>query len=68
MNGFINIHLLDEQFVDRVGVLRLKKKVSNSDRLFQGGDPLEEEPDQSYSIKPIGYLQSCFREKFGTPR
>jgi len=24
--------------------------------------------DPMFCIKPIGYLESCFREKFGTPR
>ncbi len=25
-------------------------------------------PATSYSLEPIGYVRSCFREKFGTPR
>src|SRR5690606_14750357 len=25
-------------------------------------------PAASYSLEPIGYVRSCFREKFGTPR
>ena len=28
----------------------------------------EAEPTEGFVMKPIGHLQSCFREKFGTPR
>jgi len=31
--GFINIHLNDEQFTDRVGVMIKRRKVSNKDNI-----------------------------------
>jgi tRNA-Thr(GGU) m(6)t(6)A37 methyltransferase TsaA len=61
-NGFINIFLVNEQFMDRVQKMVKKKSVSNKDSFSQS------ETEQSFCIKPIAYLESCFREKFGTPR
>ena len=31
LNGFINVHLINEQFMDRVGVMIKKRKVTNKD-------------------------------------
>ena len=72
MNGFTNIHLVNEQFMDRVSAMVKTRKVTNKDKQFAfaraGGESVEEEVDSVFAIKPIGYLESCFREKFGTPR
>jgi hypothetical protein len=38
MNGFINIFLANEQFIDRVHVLSRKKSVSNKDAAPTGDD------------------------------
>jgi hypothetical protein len=65
MNGFINVFLQSEQFMDRVHVQKFKKQISNKDSLLNQKEASEE---SQFSIKPIGYLESCFREKFGTPR
>ena len=58
--------------MDRISVNISKRKVTNKDKTLQNQSSLlsEDDPDQeaSYNIKPIGYLESCFREKFGTPR
>jgi hypothetical protein len=51
--------------MDRVHALSRKKSVSNKDAQPTGD---ETPADHAFSIKPIGYLDSCFREKFGTPR
>lgn len=53
--------------MDRVHVQFRKKTVSNRDAQ-PAGDESTQNSEQTFSIKPIGYLESCFREKFGTPR
>ena len=71
INGFINIHLVNEQYMDRVSAMVKTRKVTNKDKNYakHGGLSLEsDEMDSVFAIKPIGYLESCFREKFGTPR
>ena len=69
LNGFLNVHLKNEQFMDRVSVSLSKRKVTNKDLLMKSQSSLENQEQQStYNIKPIGFLESCFREKFGTPR
>ena len=51
--------------MDRVHVQKFKKQISNKDSMLNQKEASEE---SQFSIKPIGYLESCFREKFGTPR
>ena len=71
INGFINVHLVNEQYMDRVSEMVKTRKVTNKDKNYakHGSLSLEaEEKDSVFAIKPIGYLESCFREKFGTPR
>ena len=72
IDGFINIHLVNEQYMDRVCEIIKTRKVTNKDKnLLKGGSSTgfdEDEVDSVFAIKPIGYLESCFREKFGTPR
>ena len=72
MNGFTNIHLVNEQFMDRVSAMVKTRKVTNKDKQFAfakaNGESADDEIDSVFAIKPIGYLESCFREKFGTPR
>ena len=50
--------------MDRISVTIKKKAVTNKDANYLSG----EETDTNFCIKPIAYLESCFREKFGTPR
>ena len=70
LNGFINVHLQNDQFMDRVSVSISKRKVTNKDKAMQRSSSLDhmDESQATYNIKPIGFLESCFREKFGTPR
>lgn len=73
LNGFVNVHLLNDQFMDRVSVSISKRKVTNKDKTLLEkqnslGAPEIDDRQQTYNIKPIGFLESCFREKFGTPR
>ena len=67
MEGFLNVHLANEQFMDRVQVLMRTKTVTNKDALRSSLRP-DNNTEVSYCIRPIAYLESCFREKFGTPR
>ena len=72
IDGFINIHLVNEQYMDRVCEIIKTRKVTNKDKnltVRRASASFEaEEVDSVFAIKPIGYLESCFREKFGTPR
>ena len=71
IDGFINIHLVNEQYMDRVCEIIKTRKVTNKDKNLtkRASASLDaEEVDSVFAIKPIGYLESCFREKFGTPR
>ena len=71
IDGFINIHLVNEQYMDRVCEIIKTRKVTNKDKNLtkRASSSLDaEEVDSVFAIKPIGYLESCFREKFGTPR
>ena len=36
LNGFINVHLANEQFMDRVSVSISKRKVTNKDKHMMG--------------------------------
>jgi len=66
MNGFLNVFLVTSlgQFADRIQVmLRPKKAVKHS----FNAEKNQEFEQAAYVIKPIGHLESVYREKFGTP-
>ena len=51
--------------MNRVHSYKKKKSVTNKDSNPRSDYAASE---TAFAIKPIGYLESCFREKFGTPR
>jgi len=61
VNGFINVHLTEGPMVELVRDVILKDRRPEK----TGEAPAQE---LSYTFKPIGCLESVFREKFGTPR
>ena len=72
--GFINFFLSDTSSVRSIPELKdyATKKISpksSSSLKNSMGPPQISEPDLgAFVIRPVGYLESCFREKFGTPR
>ena len=38
LNGFVNVHLVNEQFMDRVSVSISKRKVTNKDKSMMGAN------------------------------
>ena len=68
LNGFLNVFLLNEQFMDRVHVMIKKKNVTYKEGAFGPNYQSDDICESAFVIRPIGYLESCFREKFGTPR
>ena len=55
--------------MDRVHILSKKKTVTYKEGAFSPQTSLEEQSHEpAFVIRPIGYLESCYREKFGTPR
>ncbi len=63
MDGFLNIFLQNEQFMDRVQFMLKKRQVSYLEASHETS-PFE----SSFMIRPIGQIESVFRQKFGTPR
>eukprot|EP00347_Sterkiella_histriomuscorum_P005014 403358232 len=68
-SGFLNIFLENSQFMDRIQIMNKKKTVTYKEgNMFSPGHQNENPLESAFVIRPIGYLESCFREKFGTPR
>ncbi|CDW81477.1 UNKNOWN [Stylonychia lemnae] len=67
-SGFLNVFLVNQQFMDRVHIMSKKKNVTYKEGIFSPQNMNEQPLESAFVIRPIGYLESCFREKFGTPR